>query len=72
MAAKIRFYRVGERKGILPKNFATNIQLAVLPKLRSALCADDDDDDDDYCISHLEGAVPWDIPVWLLKFLNIS
>ena len=26
-------------KGILPLNFATNIQMAVLPKVRSALCA---------------------------------
>ena len=30
---------VGEKKGILPLNFATNIQMAVLPKVRSALCA---------------------------------
>ena len=30
---------VGERKGILPLNFATNIQMAVLPKVRTALCA---------------------------------
>ena len=27
------------REGILPLNFATNIQMAVLPKVRSALCA---------------------------------
>ena len=31
--------QVGERKGILPKNFATNIEMTVLSKVSSALCA---------------------------------
>ena len=31
--------RVSERKGIIPLNVAENIQMAALPKVRSALCA---------------------------------
>ena len=43
--------RVGERKSILPKNLATNIQMAVSPKVRYALCT----------ASHLPGEGPTDV-----------
>ena len=42
---------VGEKNGILPLNFAPTIQMAVLPKVRSAVCA----------ASQLPGEGPFDV-----------